>query len=323
MRRVCGILACMVLKTFFSGGSIARAVHIRTDPGELALAWAGPSARVVTVWRSRCMVRNDEIVLLRPADVATTIGLDDTIYLGQRHGKHVFAAMLGDEPTASGLDETVFAGFRGLMGNLSADDAALLAYAKGMVEWQQRHRYCGRCGTINKAETGGFTMICSDLSCGQRNFPRIDPAIIVLVTTGDLCLLGRQSGWPESRYSTIAGFVEPGESLEDAVAREVREETNIEIESARYLGSQPWPFPNAMMIGFHATGASTDIVLNDGELADARWFSREELAAGLVSLPPVMSIAFRLIERWFDEWEGPRLEALNLSTDFSRSTDAG
>ena len=123
-------------------------------------------------------------------------------------------------------------------------------------------------------------------ACDHRSFPRIDPAIIVLVIDGERCLLGRQRSWPENRYSTIAGFVEPGESLEDAVGREVAEEANIRIARARYLGSQPWPFPNAMMIGFHADAVSREIRLNDGELADARWLSREELAAGQVALPP-------------------------------------
>ncbi len=313
----------MVLKTFFSSGPVLRAVHVRTDPDALEQAWQEPATRVVAVWRSRCLVQNNAAVLLPPATLERSVQLADSIYLGQLEGRHIFAVMLVNEPAASGLDEQAFTSFRTLISGLSAADAALLAYAKGMVEWQQRHLYCGICGARNNADSGGFAMVCTNSACGQRSFPRIDPAIIVLVTAGDSCLLGRQTGWPTARYSTIAGFVEPGESLEDAVAREVREETNIEIDSAEYMGSQPWPFPGAMMIGFHATAASKVIALNDGELADARWFSREEILAGSISLPPVTSIAFRLIEQWFDQWNGPRLEALNLSGDFSRNTDAG
>jgi NAD+ diphosphatase len=181
-----------------------------------------------------------------------------------------------------------------------------------MVAWQERHRHCGTCGSRNRLLEAGFAMECSDDACRHRSFPRLDPAIIVLVHHEDRCLLGRQASWPEGRFSTIAGFVEPGESLEDALRREVREETNIEAGSCSYLGSQPWPFPAAIMIGFHATADSTDIACNDGELADARWVSRAEIANESVVLPPSISIAYRLIEAWFNEHDGPPLESLGL-----------
>ena len=311
----------MALKTFFSGGSLARAVHIRLDQDALEQAWSEQTTRVITVWRSRCMVQHNAAVLLPPARLGESIRLADSIYLGQREGEHIFAAMLDSEQAANGLDEGAFISFRTLMGHLPADDAALLAYAKGMIEWQQRHGYCGLCGAPNQPEAGGFTMVCTEQTCRHRSFPRIDPAIIVLVTADDCCLLGRQVGWPATRYSTIAGFVEPGESLEDAVARELHEETNVAVSDTQYMGSQPWPFPGAMMIGFHATAATKAIELNDGELADARWFSRAEIATAVISLPPINSIAFQLIEHWFDAYDGPRLSTLNLSSDFSRQTD--
>jgi len=311
----------MALKTFFSGSPLVRAVHIRLDQDALEQAWNAQTTRVVMVWRSRCMVQHNTAVMLPPARLGRSIRLADSIYLGQLEGQHIFAALLDSDPAAHGLDECAFASFRLLMGQLPATDAALLAYAKGMIEWQQRHVYCGLCGALNKSEAGGFTMVCSGPMCRHRSFPRIDPAIIVLVTTDDSCLLGRQLEWPATRYSTIAGFVEPGESLEDAVAREVHEETNVTVSNAQYMGSQPWPFPGAMMIGFRATAATTAIQLNDGELTDARWFSRAEIAAAAISLPPVNSIAFQLIENWFDAWDGPRLRALDLSSDFSRHTD--
>lgn len=322
MTDCCILNPLMVLKTFFSGGPLTRAVHIRLDQGALEQAWNAETSRVVTVWRSRCMVQHNAAVLLPPARLGQAIRLADSIYLGQLEGQHVFAAMLGNEPAASGLDESAFASFRNLMGDLPAADAAVLAYAKGMIEWQQRHRYCGLCGAPNKPEGGGFTMVCSNPMCSYRNFPRIDPAIIVLVVTSDQCLLGRQTEWPATRYSTIAGFVEPGESLEDAVAREVHEETNVTVSDTQYMGSQPWPFPGAMMIGFHANAVTRAIRLNDGELADARWFSRAEIAAAEISLPPVNSIAFQLIEHWFDASGGTRLRSLNLSSEFARPTDS-
>jgi len=205
-------------------------------------------------------------VLLRPAALEQQLSFENSIYLGKLadQDQHVFATLLGDDPAFVGLEAESFTSFRSLLSNLSAADAALLAYAKGMVEWQQRHRYCGICGSPNRIETGGFATICTNPGCAQRSFPRIDPAIIVLVTEGDRCLLGRHADWPPDRYSTIAGFVEPGESLEDAVAREVREESNIAVGETEYLGSQPWPFPGAIMIGFRATATSSSISLTDG-----------------------------------------------------------
>jgi NAD+ diphosphatase len=143
-------------------------------------------------------------------------------------------------------------------------------------------------------------MTCSNESCRAEQFPRLDPAIIVLVTDGERALLGRQASWPAGRYSTIAGFVEPGESLEDAVAREVLEETGVQVLDATYHSSQPWPFPSSLMIGYMATAAAGSGIRTDDELEDARWFSRDDIAAGTPLLPPSQSVSFRLIEDWFD-----------------------
>jgi NAD+ diphosphatase len=192
-----------------------------------------------------------------------------------------------------------FADLRLTAGLLPADDAGLLAYARAMIYWRQRHRYCGACGAPTRAGSGGHVMVCTAAGCGAESFPRIDPAIIVLVSDGERALLGRQASWPAGRYSTIAGFVEPGESLEDAVAREVREETDIEVDEVAYHSSQPWPFPSSLMVGFHARATSTAIRCPDGELEDARWFSRAELAQGTPALPPPQSISFRLIADWY------------------------
>jgi NAD+ diphosphatase len=310
----------MTITTFFSGGAIDRAGHVRDNDELLRDAWRASASRVIAIWDSRCLIENDAPVLLRTQELGAQAELDNCIYLGVLNDAHIFAHALSDQPEGSKFDETAFASFRGLLSNLTEHDAALLAYAKGMVEWQIRHLYCGRCGAINTAETGGFVMACSSSACEHRNFPRIDPAIIVLVADNKQCLLGQQATWPKGRFSTIAGFVEPGESLEDAVIREVKEETNIDATNVRYLGSQPWPFPTAMMVGFHAKPTSYDIKLNDEELAAAGWFTREEITSGNISLPPTTSIAFRLIEAWFDKWDGPALQTLKLSGDFSRRT---
>jgi NAD+ diphosphatase len=185
---------------------------------------------------------------------------------------------------------------RPLSNLLPGDEAGLLAYARGMAIWRVRHRYCGVCGSAHVAERAGHVMRCAQ--CGHESFPRIDPAIIVLVSDGERALLGRQASWPPGRYSTIAGFVEPGESLEDAVAREVFEETAVHVRGANYHSSQPWPFPSSLMVGFHASADAGSRVQVSGELEDARWFTRDELLGGPPLLPPSQSISYRLITTW-------------------------
>jgi NAD+ diphosphatase len=181
---------------------------------------------------------------------------------------------------------------------LPADESNLAAHAIALINWHRLQRFCNACGSPTRNESGGNTRICENMVCAIRVFPRVDPAIIVLVSRRDQCLLGRQKSWPEGRFSTIAGFVEPGESLEDAVRREVREETNIRVGSVHYHSSQPWPFPSSLMLGFTASAESDDILLNDGELEDARWFSRKELRSGFPKLPYRLSIARRLVDNW-------------------------
>src|SRR6185312_5012308 len=169
---------------------------------------------------------------------------------------------------------TRFEELRPLSARLASDEAGLLAYARALSIWRLRHRFCGLCGSRTRAERAGHLLRCTASGCGHEFFPRIDPAIIVLVSDGELALLGRQPTWPPGRYSTIAGFVEPGESLEDAVAREVMEETAVPVADARYDSSQPWPFPSSLMIGFRAWARPRSPVRVSGELEDARWFTR-------------------------------------------------
>jgi NAD+ diphosphatase len=176
-----------------------------------------------------------------------------------------------------------------------------------MVYWRERHRYCGTCGAPTRPVSAGHVMACTRETCGTEFFPRIDPAIIVLVTDGERALLGRQASWPPGRYSTIAGFVEPGESLEDAVIREVREETSVEVVEVDYHSSQPWPFPSSLMVGFRARAGATALACPDGELEDARWFTAGELASGSPALPPPQSISFRLIADWYERATGRSL----------------
>ena len=184
---------------------------------------------------------------------------------------------------------------------LGQREDSLLAYARAVVTWSRRHRFCGTCGAPTEPRQGGHVRRCASEACREDHFPRTDPAIIVLVTDGDRCLLGRKDIWPEGVYSTLAGFVEPGESLSEAVVREVREESGIEVGSIRYRSSQPWPFPASLMLGFRAERVGGELSVASQELADARWFERSDFARrreiGL-RLPGRVSISRRLIEDW-------------------------
>ncbi len=224
----------------------------------------------------------------------------DLVLLGEFRSRLCFAfEVQGDTPPAI-EPEAEFQDLRGIGGVLPVDEAGLLAYARAMVHWRSRHRFCGACGAQTQSSRSGHLLTCS--RCDTQQFPRIDPAIIVLVSHGEgddeRALLGRQAVWPPGRYSTIAGFVEPGESLEDAVAREVLEETGVGVGEITYHSSQPWPFPASLMLGFMARATSTDIVCHDDELEDARWFSRADLLSGRMLLPPQQSISYRLIQDW-------------------------
>jgi NAD+ diphosphatase len=286
----------------YSGNYIDRLAEMRADRQALLHAFVHPETRFLPVWRDRCLVEADRpAMMVKDQILAHTDDPENAIFLGEFENRYLFAVTIesADESPLAAFGE--FFGLRELTGIVNEPDAALLAYAKAMVSWRQRHAYCGICGAVSRSGEGGFVMQCENEDCGHRSFPRLDPAVIVLVHDANRCLLGRQTRWPEGQFSTIAGFVEPGESLEDAIRREVHEETNIQVGRCTYLASQPWPFPAALMIGYHAEALTDDIRLNDGELADAKWLSRNDIRDGAVALPPRYSIAFRLIETWLKE----------------------
>lgn len=226
----------------------------------------------------------------------------DWTYLGEHDGHPVFAT-LADAQTAS--DAASWIDLRSAAAMLDAGQAGLLAYARALCVWRSLHRHCGRCGAANRAESGGHRLRCP--SCDHTTFPRTDPAVIFAIRHGQRCLLGRQQGWPPGRYSTLAGFVEPGETLEAAVIREAHEEAGVVVDQCRYLGSQPWPFPASLMLGFEAQAIETSIRLGD-ELEDAQWFDPDQLYSGIANgtlrLPPRLSISRWLIERWLVDATG-------------------
>ena len=295
---------------FLSGLELDRAVGLRSSPERLDEAWGRPDTRVLPVWRSKHIVLREDVtslVLLGPDKLDKLEAYRESrVLLGTAGGAAVFAVDLSpvEEPAESlGLPPVhAVLGLREVAPLVSQSEGALLAYASGILSWHRRHRFCGVCGSATRPTQGGHVRVCASEGCGEQHFPRTDPAVIMLVTDGERSLLGRQSAWPPLVYSTLAGFVEPGESLEEAVRREVYEETSVELDEVHYHSSQPWPFPSSLMLGFTARARTREIRLQPEELEDARWFTRDEVRRrDGVELPSSISIARRLIEDWLTE----------------------
>ena len=281
-----------------------RRADARLEPDWAEAALADPATRFLVSRGTTHLIRREpaaQIAFLGPGHAALA-GLDPSrlVLLGWYHGER---CVLVDLPPDTDLT-VPGAGFeelRALVALVPEDETQLLVYARALMVWRSRHRHCGLCGAPTAARSAGHVLACTSSACGAEFFPRIDPAIIVLVTDARRALLGRQRSWAPGRYSALAGFVEAGESLEDAVAREVEEETGTRVTWVRYFASQPWPFPASLMLGFHAHAREAPVQL-DGELEDARWFELEQLqSADEALLPPPHTIARRLIEAWIKE----------------------
>jgi NAD+ diphosphatase len=297
----------------YTGSPIDRASHLREDQDFIAQALVDPDTLFAPVWRSRSLMKGVEAG--RPEAVLVTGAAAERMrmaggpwaFLGLWEGRPVFAVDVSaaEDPIPLLPDETTggpvaFTDLRQVAGLLPAGEASALAHARGIMHWRTRHRFCGNCGHACEPRSAGQAMTCTN--CGTQHFPRTDPAVIMLVVRGESCLLGHSHRFPNTvMYSTLAGFVEPGESLEEAVRREVKEETAVEVGQVLYHSSQPWPFPSSIMLGFHAEGLTEEIRIDPEELKDARWFTRDQLrdpAAHGFALPRVDSIARRLIEDW-------------------------
>ncbi len=305
----------------FAGAGIDRAGCLRGDEAALAERLAAPASRVLPVWRGKPLVGPDGAGFL-PVDHPVLAGArGDLIFLGLTEGAARFARDLSDweppehmpkpeqgffDPTEQGHpdlpEDWHFAELRGVMARLPRGDAELVATAKAILGWQRSHRFCSVCGQESVMVLAGWQRRCP--ACGAMHFPRTDPVVIMLVTRGNNTLLGRSPAWPEGMYSCLAGFMEPGETPEAAVRREVAEETGISVGAVRYLASQPWPYPSSLMIGCHGEAETTDITLDPAELEDAVWISREELAEVLAGTHPRMrqprkgAIAEFLLSNW-------------------------
>jgi NAD+ diphosphatase len=292
----------MQTRNVFAGPYLERVSHLRTDPAWFDDALADSSSRVVPMWDSRSLIADGPTaVLLELSEIpADRRNREHLILLGRFGGAPMFAYELEGSEAGPVPEGARFEELRTVAALMPADQAGLLGYARAMIHWRRTHRHCGRCGAQTMLGRAGHVLVCTNPVCRHEQFPRIDPAIIVLVSDGPRVLLGRQAAWPPGRYSTIAGFVEPGESLEDAVVREVAEETGVQVAQVEYHSSQPWPFPSSLMLGFTARASTYDVHLEDQELEDARWFTRADIERGTPKLPPPVSISFRLIEHWFD-----------------------
>ncbi|MEP0338793.1 MAG: NAD(+) diphosphatase [Alphaproteobacteria bacterium] len=312
----------------YTGGPLDRAGDRRRGDAAVAELLSHPKARVAPVWRDRNLVEPGDNKsdggpragwLTGEAAVTVTMHASVQVFLGLWEDAPYFAVDLShheEQALPDLVNGATFEDLRQVGRLLAADEATILAYARGMTHWHRRQKYCSDCGSPTEARDSGHVQACTNPDCGRSHFPRTDPAVIMLVThVGadgvDRCLLGWSTRWDFPMYSTLAGFVEPGESLEEAVAREVLEESGIRATDVTYRGSQPWPFPASLMLGFRARGLNDDINVDPTEIREAKWFSRADLAQfgefygetdpNRPRLPRTDSISRRLINDWIDE----------------------
>ncbi|KPQ20594.1 MAG: NAD+ diphosphatase [Rhodobacteraceae bacterium HLUCCA24] len=307
----------------FGGSGLDRADVLRADAAALDRAHHDPASRAVALWRGKPLFAGAERGRLARLPLAHPVlaGAEAPLLLGREDGCAVFAADISAWEPAEGTPETlnafldpseqchpdlpadhVFVELRARMVALSPREAELAATARALLGWHRTHRFCARCGSVSAPERGGWVRRC--LACGTSHFPRTDPVVIMLITRGDRVLLGRSPGWPERMYSLLAGFVEPGETVEGAVRREVAEEAGVIVGRVGYLASQPWPFPASLMLGCHGEALSEEITLDPAELDDARWVGRSEMldvfagAHPRIRAPRDGAIAGFLLHHW-------------------------
>ncbi|HIY71726.1 MAG TPA: NAD(+) diphosphatase [Candidatus Luteimonas excrementigallinarum] len=284
----------------FVGAPLDRAEHLRNSPSALAALW--PQARLLLLdAEGNALAAADEALLtVEGAAVAPALP-EDAVFLGL-HGERGWFALPAEQ---AGIDAPGRINLRGAAAAWPLRESTAFAQARAVLHWRSRHRYCGACGGPLAFARAGWLGECA--RCNIEHYPRTDPAVIVSVSDGERLLLGREASWPARRWSVLAGFVEPGETLEQTVMREVFEESQVRVRACRYLGSQPWPFPSSLMLGFEADAEPDDPVPNPDELEDVRWFTREEIGAALrgeteeegVLLSAPVSISRWLIERWY------------------------
>ncbi|MEM6409633.1 MAG: NAD(+) diphosphatase [Pseudomonadota bacterium] len=310
----------------FGGSGLERAAHVRADAAALDALLQKQGTGVMPIWRGKPFMTGDArdtIGWLPPTHPMFADATDTPVFLGLDDGVARFARDVSgwvpeDDITSVGaffdpseqrhpnaLDDHAFTELRTIMTRLTPRQAELVATAKAVTGWHQSHGFCARCGSQTVASTGGWQRNCP--ACGAHHFPRTDPVVIMLVTFGNSVLMGRSPGWPEGMYSLLAGFVEPGETIEAAVRRETFEEAGIEVGAVSYLSSQPWPFPASLMFGCHGAALSREIKIDPAEIEDARWVTREEMldcfAGNSATMKPARegAIAHFLLLNWLKD----------------------
>ena len=285
----------------FIEAALDRAENLRDDADALARLWAGGRVLVVDAEGRAQATADGALLAPRAADLAG--GPDDALFLGL-HGSEGWFAVRAEDVAGALAGDTQPVDLRSAAAQWPDFEATAFAQARALLHWRARHRHCGACGGTLAFRRAGWLGWCA--ACGLEHYPRTDPAVIVAVSDGERLLLGRGPGWAPRRYSVLAGFVEPGESLEQTVVREVFEESSVRVRGCRYLASQPWPFPSSLMLGFEAEAWPDVPRCPSDELEDARWFTRDEVGAALrgesgpegLLLSPSISISRWLIERW-------------------------
>ena len=295
----------MKVPNFYASGGIDRAAYLRADEEWARQQIEDRDARIVPIWRTQNLVQPGDppTGVTVEANRGMLIGAGSVVFLGLVEGVAHFAADFSalEEPPLTEYGQ--FRDMRGIGQLLPHREGALLVYARATIQWHTRHQFCGVCGSPSVSREAGHMRKCANGDCGAEHFPRLDPAVIMLIHDGgERLILGRQRNWPPGQHSVLAGFVEQGESLEAADAREISEEVGVDITDIDYHSSQPWPFPSSIMLGFNARATQTDLKVDLNELEGAAWFSRDYLLASpendAFRLPRKDSISRRLIEDW-------------------------
>lgn len=297
----------------FANNPLHRASEKRADDNWLKARLSDPSTRILLLRHIKPFVReregNDDgldIGWLAPEDMTDILATHPIcVLLGEQDGKAHFAVEITDdmEPGISFSGTGMFAEYREVIAKLQPGDAAILAQAKSLIDWHRLHRFCANCGNETVLTNAGYKRTCG--TCGVEHFPRIDPVVITLVVKGDRCLLGRGGRFPGNMYSALAGFIEPGETIEEAVVREIKEEVGVDVTNVRYHSTQPWPFPSSLMIGCIADAVDENVKVDGVEIESAIWLTRADARKLIngedgndMSLPPSMAIAHQLIRHW-------------------------
>ena len=298
----------------FAGNPLDRASYRRSDEAWIAEQLANPQSLAIALWNGKPLIETAKEggvqIAYLAADMARILsaGPERLLFMGLWKETPIFALDVeGDVDPADGPLEGLgrFEDLRAIAVTLPGADAAMIATAKSMFEWRRKHRHCANCGAKTDVIEGGWKRVCP--ACTTQHFPRTDPVVIMLATKGERCLLGRQAAWPKGMYSALAGFLEPGESIEEACARELFEEAAVRATSVRYHSTQPWPYPSSLMIGLIAEIETDEAVADNIEIDEVRWFSRADAGALIrgeladAKAPPGMAIAHQLIKAWAEE----------------------